>query len=696
MSDQTSEILRRDYEYARSLYALQEASFIGRLAIGLDDCNGPINLSQVYERVNETLEEDAFSTKSWASTFGPLSINVDLTGRPTSFDLVPAKSYAPKGVSEIATSPVNRLGNIFNAADNDGSFAYLLVDNGEPSSIEMALVQALHMVDTAIVTNQYSDQAPLIRLIAPEDLMDLKAEYPDVFIRQYGNVRNLSNVPHILGSVVSVEVLEKSNIPTRVLNCVSNDSSSDLVSSLPIEFNSGNYPNKDQSAFVGITTAKLPHLGHGFLIVKAMAENMPVVIELNDQGPRVELAIARLADQRAITVDEAASLVSNGDIDILELQSAYKSRSEVEASIEVPDFKLTAPNAYYRYLIESISPPNLGLSTIANSELSSHISLLRQNPAYRSLFGEGGMGIILGENDPAVVVETKSKLTAAGILAALATTQNLVLVDSPPIVSSRDRRVFSKVGLEMSQGAGSGILIDGQVSSGTNGGTVLLQDLLGRLNTMGINSDLLLPTIRLMMDSTYCLPGEEGSICPNFASAEAVSEAFDRAVDKLQTMNDPFSVLTKPITHKNMSKSLLRSTVDDIYSQVPDKGRITAEEVKLLVNRFSLLGSRLSQNLLNYVLTPDSQTIPKNLLSDQDRATLTMFRSGSPQPFSLFLADQMEADQVFSGELLSTSELGIALQSMGYNVQSSPSILRIISKAKGLYSNDSSRQMSIL
>jgi hypothetical protein len=396
-------------------------------------------------------------------------------------------------------------------------------------------------------------------------------------------------------------------------------------------------------------------------------------------------------------MEQIAALVSTGAIGVGELEAAYRSRDQSgRAPSTAPAFSLAAANRSYRELMARVMPPNRRIVTIADSELAPDRARLGQNPAFRALFGDTGMAVLISERGQATVVEARAQPTLAGLLAALATRYSLEICDRPQPLSQAERSVLAEATeTNIQQRTGGGILIDFEESSGTQGNVLLLEDLVSRIEAAGYSPRLLFPAVRRLLDTTPAVRSATGSICPNFASLDAALAAFDRALGEVTQMLNPFELLERPVSQRNiLGGELLRTLTADIYDQQPRQGKTTAYEVRALIARFPILERRFSKPLRAYLADTEGYNgpIPKNFLTDGDRDELVAaFRSGTPKRVIPILLEQARADRGFTARLFRESALGAAVRQMGYTEAQFLGTLDKLNGARRLYRNVGAR-----
>lgn len=277
-----------EYLRIKPLYSEVVPQYIGTLVLSQESAGSvPLDLDEIYGVAVDNLAVDRRRADAFARAYGALSICVALDNAETSFDLVPRGKYLRRRYAEVQTVPTIGLKDTLRSSETDAQFTYILANSNEPQAVEMSLIQALHLLDLAVVTDQFDSTLPNVRQMGVDELLELRQRFPEMYIRTYGNVRGLRNVPLILGTVLSTAKLEKNNIETFAL---------DTAKTIKGEVAPVNETKREQAAFVGITTAKRPHIGHALLVVKAIADSPSgsVLIELNDQGPRVERQLQHL------------------------------------------------------------------------------------------------------------------------------------------------------------------------------------------------------------------------------------------------------------------------------------------------------------------------------------------------------------------------------------------------------------------
>ncbi len=679
----SNQYIQTDYERAKTFYSLAPPTYVGRFTMAQENAQTlPISLEAVYETVFEAIRQEPGRAQAWAKTFGTLSVMVALDDSSSAFQFANSTDFKPPNAAEIATSRGRSLSETLYAPEIDASTTFLLA-NDTPVTAEMTLIQALHMVDTALVTSQFDGAFPLVLSGTTEELTKLRADFPETLLRSYGNVRQMKSVLTLLGTVVPTSVLEKSGIATSPLNALPK-------SIAEVQPQKTELCEREPAAFVGITTAKKPHIGHGFLLAKAMAEvgaAGKILVEFNDRGPRVVQALANLATTTGDSLAVVADKVSTGSIGYSEIEAAYKSRGSTDVPEIPPDFNLAAPNAYYRELLQQIMPPDFLVDSIADSELGVMQPNLEVCASYLSLFDGAGMALLKGANDKAMVAEQTGSLTVGGLLAVLSTRYSLTLVDSPAPLSAVERKIFKDIGLEIAQSSGVGVMIDFGVASGTNGNTVKLDDLLQIIDAERGKAQLLLPAIRLLMNDSCFLPSDGGSVSPNFASAEALVASFNVALTKVAAMDNAYELLYEPLQLKDIKRELVQDLLAPLMPDGPQKGKPTFAEVKTILDYLPSLQQRFSDKFLKKLDAelPSDKVIPKIFLEENDRQIIQALRSGTPDKvigMLLELAEQMP-DQFET--IVNQSKLQDIAQTMGYDSSDMVNFLRKLAKVKGVY-----------
>ncbi len=678
-------VLHQDFERAASLYSTQPPELVGRFVLSQDAATTiPVSLDEGYDAIFQAIAEDEQLAMKYAKTFGALNIRVALDDASTSFRMDSLSDRSPANSVEVQTVAERSLKELLTLSEVDSSTAFLLTCDDEPVTVEMALIKALHMIDTALVTDQYSASMPLVRAVTTEQLLKLRNDFPEVFIRMYGNTRGLDGAPKILGTVVPTELVVRSGISTTPLNTKKN-------TEILTKTNNTNMSNKPKKAFVGITTAKKPHVGHALLLAKAVADNNEgdgLIILLNDQGPRVEQALAALATRLGVTLEEIASQASLGVLGVEDIQAGYQNRGEATIPDTKLAFSLAGPNSYYRRLLKDILPNTIDAAVIADSDLGlSFQELVGQNDLVKELFSGLGMTLLQSSEGNGVMLQKKGGLTVAGILAALGDSYQITLVDSPPPLSRSDRAVFCDAGLEIEQGVGTGIMIDGDVASGTKGNIVGIEQLIDIVNLQQKPLEMLLPAIRLMMNEGYFLPSEGTSVSLNFSTNEALIESFMVALEKVAVLENPTELLFQPMQFKD----ILREAIKDLFMPTTNsivEGKPTVSEVRTMLDRLPILAKYFSQKILSAVETGeqlDGQVIPKNMISDSDRKTIQTIRVGNPkEAIKILIRLGIEKPEKLD-ELVAGSVFGGIMTAMGYKPEETVDFLAKMQTTKGIY-----------
>ncbi|HVO86866.1 MAG TPA: hypothetical protein VMT23_04075 [Candidatus Binatia bacterium] len=614
---------------AERFYSPDKPRLIGRLVLAQTDVvELPLDLDMIYQRTFESLQKSPNKATEWARTYGQLSVGAALDGQPTGFQLDAAAGFRPPRFAELQTARRYPLGSSLAATETDSDTAFVICDDGA-ERVEMSLIKALHMLDFAIVKGlldpRMETDLPLVVAASPDELWKLAYD-KGIDLRPYGNVRKMSDAPSVLGTVVPTSVLESSGITTYSLG--------GLRLRLVNPQNTLTVGERPKASAIGITTAKRPHLGHGFLLAKALShngDNEPVIVELNDHGPRVAQMVAALAKMKNLSLTEAVSMISSGQATIEEVEEAYRLRDSVPSSPQLPlDFSLKANNDYYRQLLAKLSQEDSQIETISNGELYDSLSdnLFGLSGALR-LFGNSGMSMLGNtKTDQSVVIESAGRLTVVGIAAALCTKYALKFVDSPKSVDVNGQKVFTANGIEIDQVPGTGVLVDFEVASGTKGNAVPIDRLIERLEGSGLSAQDLLPVLRLMLDNAYFMEGDGGSLNPNYASVEASLRLFDKAA--AQYAQDSGLVdLKKPLNLSKVGFTVARQTLATICGQISKSGRSSVGDWRKILAGLPELP--VSPELLALVSDQsrlNEEAVPKPIMKDPGNIkTLQDFRS---------------------------------------------------------------------
>lgn len=669
------DILASEYRRARDFYSPVEPTYQAQLTLGQEEAKTlPINLSDIYGLMTQEIDQNPEAARSYANTFGATRVLLALDNQPTSFALAKYGEYL-KGSAEVSTLPERTLGNIVCANEIDCPVTYLLADSGRPQTVEMSLVQAMHMVDTAIVTGLSNSATQLVRRADIETLLELKTKYPDLFLRTYGNVRGLSDTPALLGAVITTNLLEASGIETQALQSPPLTRVEQLSTA----------PDRERinASFIGITTAKKPHIGHGLLLAKAIADspNGNVLVELNDRGPRVEQMITTLAASRGMEIDDVIVAINSGEISLEEIEASYKSRQDAPTLPAGTTYGLGQNNMYYRQLLSTLQPPGIQILTLANSEMEELESEIQERAGYKELFSGTGMDVFADESGSAMVVRKGGKTTLQGMMAQLALAYNLRLVDSPPALTRSEQAILRSNNMPLENGMGCGFLLDFASASGTNGQSLTLESLLQ--DDMPPGS--LLAAMRKVMDTSTFFVSETGSLCPNFTSNNAFVRKLQKELDILPP-SEITDILRRPIEFEDIRKPLLQELLRDVYQEFPVNGKIKAGEVCKLLKVFPVLAKRLpGQVIATAANLEDEISIPKNLYQGEAQKLLQAIRTCNAQTICDLLQASCESEGMYLSNYLATTRLGEIISDMGYSTGSTMDVMRTILSAKGVY-----------
>lgn len=667
MPERIETIIENERKRGNQLYSSQTPNIRGAFVLSQKEAAAlPIDVGTMYQLVDEEVRRNPARAYTYAQTFGMTSISLTLDTRETFFEFEQIGDYPTSPRAEVRTTPTRTIGQIVTAQEIDSPVTYLLAETGNPQTVEMSLIQALHMVDTAIMTGKYVG-APLVRLAELDELFALKEKLPDLFLRPYGNVRKLSHTPAILGCVIETALLESSGIQSLPLT---------VSAVTPQNATLANIQDgeREPAAFIGITTTKRPHIGHGFLLTKAIADSpsRAVIVELNDQGPRVDQMVAKLAENLGIELEETLALLESGAIDLDEVEPAYQQRDKTTSPFIEKSYTLKSCNEYFSKLLEAIRPENTTLIPIADSDTNvMQVSL----PGLQELFSGSGMSTVCDPSGKAMVIEAAGKKTLPGIITASCKKFILTLVDSPSPLTKAEFSILRSNGIEISRERGTGVLIDFAVSSGTEGGTLLLQDIIATTE----DPTLLPAALRLLMDDAYFFYGEGDSLLPNFASNEILNKKIAEMLNdsRLALIN-----LERPMkfidVRKELAFDLLKLPKESSRTQ-----KITAQELLQLVEKLPGLEKVLSIELLSFLASAEkAATIPKNYLTANDRNILQQLKRGDLATIIGFML------QITSQDLLCRlkgSKLEDALTTMGYQQNQYAEALERIMKVEGIF-----------
>lgn len=368
------------------------------------------------------------------------------------------------------------------------------------------------------------------------------------------------------------------------------------------------------------------------------------------------------------------------EVGVSELEAAYKARvTDDGVDISIP-YALTANNAYYRTLFREVVPEDVDLDLIANSELESGVQA-EPLPGEAVLFGgASGMSLLRDADANAFVLEAKGKLMLRGIFARLAGKYAMTLVDSPALLTRQEQQILAANGLGVEQGTGINVLVDFQNMSGSNGDTLLIESLLVPTS----DTTAVFVALRKMLDDSVCFDTPDGGICPNFASKEALSRAYESALDELST-EQVLEFLRRPIKFKNVKRDYMREIVASVYGDRQMLGKPSVEELSALIELFPGLQQRFSDRVLSYVTEKNQGGIPKNLLSASDRRLIQSLRNANGALLIELLTEEIETNPNAIPTQLKGTELCAALLKMGYEQNALSNALKSFQASKGVY-----------
>lgn len=667
-------VIAAEYARARDFYSPVEPTYQAQLTLGQEDARIlPINLTDMYRLMSEQIDMNPDIARSYARTFGATRVLLALDNTRTNFKFTKYGSQ-PKATAEISTQAQCQLGDIVCAEEIDCPITYILTDSGNLQTVEMSLVQAMHMVDTAMATRLCDTATSLVRKADIDTLLELKAKCPEILLRTYGNVRRLSGVPTVLGTVIQTSLLERSGVETDALSLPGSPEklSKEAVSRERI-----------RASFVGVTTAKPPHIGHGLLLAKAIADspNGKVLVELNDQGPRVEQMISTLASDRGLTIDEAITAVSTGVIPLDEIETSYKNRKGAPTLAPGSRYGLEPCNTYYRELLGKLGVPGTEILTLANSEMGDLEDGVRNSAGYEQLFSGVGMDILRDQGGNAMVTRSAGKTTLQGMMAQLAFGYDLKLVDSPPALTKQELSILEDNGIGLESGMGCGLLLDFSSASGTNGRSISLESLF----RTGLPQGALIAAIRKVMDGSTFFVSETGSLCPNFSDNKIFLQRLEKelaVLDEGQITN----IVRRPIQYIDVRKRLVTELLQSVYQTFPVEGKVKAGEICKLLDLFPILAKRLPGKVIARAANLASDlSLPKNLLTAESQKLLQSIRRLDAQVLCVLLRSSCEDEGMYLSNYLQNTELQDIISQMGYIGGSTMNAVEKVLTARGVF-----------
>lgn len=449
--------------------------------------------------------------------------------------------------------------------------------------------------------------------------------------------------------------------------------------------------------YIGITSAKQPHIGHLFLLLKGFASAPPgtsITLKLNDTGPRVAQAIDLLARQHDISFEQAASLVTEGTFSFSDIEQAYMARDGQTQKNLPEDFQLRASNDYYRQLIAAIEPTPGSIQITSDSEILATARQASPHPAVVHTLSTTGPTFF--NADKPIVIESGGKTTLQGILILLGRHAIVNVTSSPRAFSKAEQISLKKLGIVIEQAEGMGVSVDFNVASGTNGNSLDISGLIRLCEVHSLSSNIILPALRRILERSFFIPGEGASLNPNFASIEVIQSKFVNALHE-QAHNSAVDIY-QPLHFKDVTSFITKDFIAKvIYSgEVPTAGRFTTDEVGRLIKILPGCTSLLSEHLCQFTLSSPAEVIPKPMIEDTDRTVLNALRSGNAQYVLPLLSSLAHLEPEDLEHTLKDTHLLYIAACMGYNTEQLPVFIKQVIRAGKLYVIDKSDQMCVL
>lgn len=289
---------------------------------------------------------------------------------------------------------------------------------------------------------------------------------------------------------------------------------------------------KNPCVVCSITMGKEPHAGHLFLLTmgeqikSGLGCNLPLVLINNNTGPRSAGAVVNIAREFGLGLSDTLALMDSGVLDVSTIESAYRSRSENESSLnEAMD--ILALGDYDIFSTISEATGKLLKESGFNIQIASEAGILKTaREKTRSLSPKwSGTGFTpFSDSKRIVILEKSGGLTATGtlltsILGLAETFQSdmIVTVDSMP--DSMDAAFVytstSDTGLSI-QIPGAGVGFDGEIASGTKGEALSIKEITEKFYSARPNGNLRLASTFLTLTKPLSLPLNSSNIAESF------------------------------------------------------------------------------------------------------------------------------------------------------------------------------------
>lgn len=499
---------------------------------------------------------------------------------------------------------------------------YYITLNNLPSTLEGIVLQVERLVDELIwclgieYRNQGLDPVEAysqalqnvsangfdIYLQDQSELLEAHRQNPRLYVRIYGNKNNRGKVPNVIGAVATDGNYDRPEFKEPQFK----------ILELPqvVRRESLDLPNADFLLF-GICIAKQPHLGHMLLgaVVETARRSLnpdtPVILNANDTGPRIAQMLARCAEEKAITIEEAAAIITNPETTSEQVQSWYQQRGAAQKPLVVEAEDLiraggfTMMNQALEYV--DLFGKFLGsksLSVVAESTIDrnySPVDTLNQPEWLGSGFSTteiNGKTYVLEANG---LPSASSMRSACMLIAASQMNRgNPVYIDSDSSIQEAIQLLHEDTGIEANQFPGAAIGFGFSIGSGTEGNSINMRNLMAYFSEEAPN--------RVLIDDLVFLINNRYQLQPNNGLA------FFDYLDQNSFINDLNSIPDERYKAKQK--------MDNVLTLLKQATSAEAAEVSFALPKDK--GNRLKHRLSQLLSLENPQNLSTKIFLRQD------------------------------------------------------------------------------
>ncbi|CAN5321875.1 hypothetical protein BH10PAT1_BH10PAT1_6660 [soil metagenome] len=371
-----------------------------------------------------------------------------------------------------------------------------------------------------------------------------------------------------------------------------------------------------------VTLGKELHAGHLFLLTigeqmrKGLNANLPLVLVNNNTGPRAAAALCNLAEQKNVSLSEAARLLNAAVIDKNEIIKAYRNRDEKASSLEEAVQVLAIGNfdMFRRIAIETaatLKQAGFTIDVTSESKLLS-IGANQARAASPQWANTGFMPFV--DSKRVVILEKSGNLTATGaslasIIALFQERQCDYIVTVDSMSDSADAAfIFSALkqsGVSFQiPGAGAGF--EGKIASGTKGEAFTIAQILEKFLEQRPNGSLKDACLFLTLTRPTTVQDTEN---PTLIEAIYDFKNNDSIINLLVKCNDEYLEFNENLKRK---RETLKTKISELSSAESKRGKVLLE---FLPNKVKTLLETNPQKVMTttkkFVIVKDPTEIAK-------------------------------------------------------------------------------------